>query len=202
MAGFQPVKLNGAHDVACLEALGAFEQIELHGLALVQSAITVLLNGGEMHEYVFAGGPLDEAKTLGSVEPLHCSLLSHKLLLSPLCGWNLLRRSSRSSAFNRWMESNRAGARCRQKQKCRSVHCPRDDRSGRTACDCLLFALTINRLLHQDFNLNRSLTCENDWTSYSASYNLGKRKSSGRLPVASCQLPEKAGPSPAAAGSG
>src|SRR5882724_11142990 len=78
-------------------------------------------------------------------------------------------------------------ATCRQKQKCRSVHCLRDDRSGRTGCDCLLFALTINRLLHQDFNLNRSLTCENDWTSYSASYNLGKRKSSGRLPVASCQ---------------
>src|SRR6266850_3813339 len=120
-----------------------------------------------------------------------------------LCAeWNLLRRSSRSSAFNRWMESDRAGAGCRQKQKCRSVHCLRDDRSGRTACDCLLFALTINRLLHQDFNLNRSLTCENDWTSYSASYNLGKRKSSGRLPVSSCQLPEKAGPSPAAAGSG
>ena len=76
MAGFQPVELNGAHDVACLEALGALEQIELHGLALVQGAIAVLLDGGEMHEDVFAGGPLDEAKTFGSVEPLHNATFS------------------------------------------------------------------------------------------------------------------------------
>src|SRR6266436_4789099 len=117
MAGFQPVELNGAHDVACLEALGAFEQIELHHLPLVQSAITVLLDGGEMHEYVFAGGPLDETKTLGSVEPLHCSLLSHKLLLSPLCGWNLLRRPSQSSAFNRWMEPDRVRCNLSPKTK-------------------------------------------------------------------------------------
>ena len=78
MAGFQPVKLNGAHDVACLEALGAFEQIELHGLALVQSAITVLLDGGEMNENVLPGRALDEPVSLSSIEPLYCALLSHK----------------------------------------------------------------------------------------------------------------------------
>src|SRR3954462_10874693 len=92
MAGFQPVESERAHDVACLKSFRAFQQVELHGLALIQSAITVLLDGGEMHEYVFAGGPLDEAKSFSSVEPLHCSLLSHKLLLSPLCWWNLLCR--------------------------------------------------------------------------------------------------------------
>src|ERR1700690_1260279 len=34
----------GADDVARLEAFGAFEQIKLHGLTLVQRAVAVLLN--------------------------------------------------------------------------------------------------------------------------------------------------------------
>src|SRR5206468_13058298 len=109
MAGFQPVGLNGAHDVACLKSFRTFEQVELHALALIQSAIAVLLDGGEMHEDVFAGGPLDEAKPFGSVEPLHCSLLSHKLLLSPFADWNLFR--SRDDREQR-MEPGRAGAHC------------------------------------------------------------------------------------------
>ena len=40
--------LCGAHYVACLEAFRAFEQIELDGLAFVQRAVAVLLDGGEM----------------------------------------------------------------------------------------------------------------------------------------------------------
>src|SRR5436309_14452607 len=111
MAGFQPVGLNGAHDVACLKSFRTFEQVELHALAVIQGAIAVLLDGGEMHEDVFAGGPLDEAKPFGSVEPLHCSLLSHKLLLSPLCVWNLLR--SRDDRERR-MEPGQPGAHCRK----------------------------------------------------------------------------------------
>src|ERR1700690_3175446 len=72
-----------AHDVACLEALRSFEQIELDGLAFIQRAIAILLNGGEMHEDILARGALDEPVSLRPVEPLHSPLLSHKKLLSP-----------------------------------------------------------------------------------------------------------------------
>ena len=68
----------GADDVARLKAFGAFEQIELHGLTLVQRAIAVLLNRGEMYENVLPRGALDKTISLRPVEPLHCSLLSHK----------------------------------------------------------------------------------------------------------------------------
>jgi len=36
-----------------------------------------------MDENVLPGGALDKTVALGSVKPLHCTLLSHKLLLSP-----------------------------------------------------------------------------------------------------------------------
>jgi hypothetical protein len=39
--------------VRSLVTLGAFQQVELDGFALVQSAIAVLLDGGKMHEYIF-----------------------------------------------------------------------------------------------------------------------------------------------------
>src|ERR1017187_9224391 len=67
-----------ANDVARLKAFGAFEQIKLHGLTLVERAVAVLLNGGEMYENVFARGALDKAISLRPVEPLHCSFLSHR----------------------------------------------------------------------------------------------------------------------------
>jgi len=48
--------------VARLEALRAFEQVELDSLAFVQRAVAVLLDGGEMHEDILAGGALDEPR--------------------------------------------------------------------------------------------------------------------------------------------
>ena len=47
-----------ADDVARLKAFGAFEQIELQGLTLVERAVAVLLNGGEMYEDVLSRGAL------------------------------------------------------------------------------------------------------------------------------------------------
>src|SRR5947209_2835072 len=67
-----------AHHVSCLEALGAFQQVKLHGFAFVQCAISVLLNCGEMYEDVLARRTLNEAISFSPVEPLHCTLLSHK----------------------------------------------------------------------------------------------------------------------------
>lgn len=71
-----------ADHVACLEALGAFQQIELHGFAFVERAIPVLLNRGEMYEDILPGGALDKSIPFGPVKPLYCALLSHKVLLS------------------------------------------------------------------------------------------------------------------------
>src|SRR5271169_4596058 len=92
----------GADDVARLKAFGAFEQIELHGLTLVERAVAVLLNGGEMHEDVFSRGALDESISLRPVEPLYCSLLSHRKTPFPsslrISSPNLSHRSSQRSA--------------------------------------------------------------------------------------------------------
>jgi len=60
------------------------KQIELDGFALIQRAVAVLLDGGEMNEDIFPCGPLDKTVSFSPVEPLYCSLLSHNELLSPL----------------------------------------------------------------------------------------------------------------------
>jgi len=80
--------------VGGLEAFRSLGEVELDGLALIQAAISVLLDRREMHEYILARGPLDESVTFGSVEPLDCPFLSHNLLLSPgLLSIPLLRRT-------------------------------------------------------------------------------------------------------------
>ena len=68
----------GADDVARLKAFGAFEEVELDGLTLVERAVAVLLDSGEVYENVLTGGALDETISLRPVEPLHWSLLSHR----------------------------------------------------------------------------------------------------------------------------
>src|SRR5262245_10833644 len=73
-----------ANHVGGLETLGALQQIELHSFALVQSAVAVLLDGREMNENVLPCGALDKSISFSPVEPLDCTLLSHKILLSPL----------------------------------------------------------------------------------------------------------------------
>jgi hypothetical protein len=65
-------------NVRRLEALGAFQQIELYGFTFIQRAISVLLNCGEMDKHVLASGALDKSITLCSVKPLYSSLLSHR----------------------------------------------------------------------------------------------------------------------------
>src|SRR5208337_3734278 len=67
-----------AHDIARLEALGAFEQIELDSFAFVQRTVAVLLDGRKMHEHILARGALDESVSLRPIEPLHSTLFSHK----------------------------------------------------------------------------------------------------------------------------
>jgi len=72
-----------AHDVSGLEAFGTLGEVELDGLALIQAAVSVFLDGREMHEHIFARRTLDESVALGSVKPLDSTFLSHNLLLSP-----------------------------------------------------------------------------------------------------------------------
>src|SRR5690349_8049727 len=64
-------------DVRRLQALRSLKDFEFYCLAFVQGPIAIFLDDGEMDEHVLPGRPLDEAITLGSIEPLHCTLLSH-----------------------------------------------------------------------------------------------------------------------------
>ena len=66
-----------ADDVCRLKAFGALQQIKLHGLTLVERAVTILLYCGKVHEYILARGALDESIPLRPVKPLHCTFLSH-----------------------------------------------------------------------------------------------------------------------------
>jgi hypothetical protein len=77
-------RLSGADDVTRLEPLGALQQIELDGFALIQRAVTILLDSGEMNEDILPSGPLDKTVSFSPVKPLHSTLLSHNELLSPL----------------------------------------------------------------------------------------------------------------------
>ena len=66
-----------ADDIGRLEAFGALEQVKLHGLALVEGPIAVLLNCGEVYENIFARGALDKSIPLRPVKPLDSTFLSH-----------------------------------------------------------------------------------------------------------------------------
>ena len=66
-----------ADDVRRLKSLGAFQQVKLDSLTLVQGPVAVLLDGGEVHEHIFPRGALDKSISLRPVEPLHCTFLSH-----------------------------------------------------------------------------------------------------------------------------
>ena len=74
----------GTDHVRRLESLWSLQKIELHGLALIQRAVAILLNGGKVDENVLSRGSLNKPIAFRPVEPLYCSLLSHKKLLSPL----------------------------------------------------------------------------------------------------------------------
>jgi hypothetical protein len=65
-------------NVGSLQALGAADNLEFNGLALIERAIAVRLNSGEMDENVLAALALDESKTLAGVKPLHCTLFFHR----------------------------------------------------------------------------------------------------------------------------
>src|SRR5947209_2250813 len=75
--GFQLVRWLGANYVCRLKALRALEQVKLHGFTLIQGAIAVLLDGGEVYEHVLTCRALDESISFRPVEPLHSSFLSH-----------------------------------------------------------------------------------------------------------------------------
>jgi hypothetical protein len=61
-------------DVFCLEALWPLDHVKLHRLSFLKAAESIRLNGGEMHENIFAGLAADKTEALGIVKPLYCSL--------------------------------------------------------------------------------------------------------------------------------
>jgi hypothetical protein len=64
------------HNVGSLEALRALHHVELHSGAFLKVTVAISLDGGEVHEDVFASVPLNESIAFGGVEPLHRSLFS------------------------------------------------------------------------------------------------------------------------------
>jgi len=61
-------------NVGGLQALGAADDLKLDRLAVVQRAIAIGDDRGEMDENVLSGLALDETKALAGIKPLHCSL--------------------------------------------------------------------------------------------------------------------------------
>src|SRR6266404_2095763 len=118
-----------AADVGCLKTFRSFQQIEFDGFALVQSAIPVFLDGGEVNENIFTCGPLDKTISFCPVEPLYCTLLSHKS--TPFASIDLL--SALREAWRLNIPPQRAGAvtsgKCfaaaSQPNKQKALHHPR-----------------------------------------------------------------------------
>jgi hypothetical protein len=67
-------------NVGSLQALGAADNLEFNGLSLVEGAVAVRLNRGEMDENVLAALALDESKAFAGVKPLYCSLFFHRIV--------------------------------------------------------------------------------------------------------------------------
>jgi hypothetical protein len=65
-------------NVGSLQTLGAADNLEFNGLPLVEGAVAVRLDGGEMDENVLAALALDKSKALAGIKPLHCSLFFHR----------------------------------------------------------------------------------------------------------------------------
>jgi hypothetical protein len=87
-------------NVLSLPALRAFGHVELHDLPFLQAAKAASLNGGEMHEDVFAILTADEAIAFGVVKPLYCSLFQ---LIFPFSFEFRLRRVAAGENGGRWL---------------------------------------------------------------------------------------------------
>ncbi len=61
-------------NVGGLQALWAADNLKFDRLAVVQAAVPIRLNRGEMDENVLSGLALDKSKAFAGIEPLHCSL--------------------------------------------------------------------------------------------------------------------------------
>src|SRR5688572_18706157 len=76
-----------ASDVRCVESLFSGTDLELHLLSLGERLESVHLNRREVHEHIFTAFLLNEAVSLGVIEPLHlpsghsrCLLLGETIL--------------------------------------------------------------------------------------------------------------------------
>jgi hypothetical protein len=70
-------KLRSAHHVGRAKAFGALLALELDGLALVQSFITLFLNRGKVDKDILSARPLNETVSLCPIEPFHNALFLH-----------------------------------------------------------------------------------------------------------------------------
>ena len=83
-AGLFYSRLVTHRNVGRLGSLGTLLNIELDLLTLLQVAISIALNGGEMDENVLPAFALDEAEALVTVEPLDRTNYSFRHCLPPM----------------------------------------------------------------------------------------------------------------------
>jgi hypothetical protein len=65
-------------NVGSLQTLRSADNLEFNGLSLVEGAVAVALDSGEMDENVLAALALDETKSFAGVKPLYCTLFFHR----------------------------------------------------------------------------------------------------------------------------
>jgi len=68
-------------NVGGLQPLGTADNLEFNGLTLIERAIAVRHDSGEVDENVLTSLALDETKALAGVEPLDCTLFFHRCFL-------------------------------------------------------------------------------------------------------------------------
>jgi hypothetical protein len=64
-------------DVLGLETLRTSLDLELHLRTLLERPVSIHLDSREVHEYIIAVGPLDEAIALRGVKPFNYAFFSH-----------------------------------------------------------------------------------------------------------------------------
>src|SRR6266702_467207 len=115
----RPLKTQGRRlerlDVRRLPTLGPLDHVELHSLTFLKALETVRIDRRVMYENILAVLTADEAKPLGVVKPLYCSLFhfvdflsTDEFPLDPNRG-STLRRRLKPICFKRWSKVSIVG---------------------------------------------------------------------------------------------
>jgi hypothetical protein len=75
-------KSSAAHNIGCVESLGALLAFKFYRIALVQGLVSIFLDSGEVYKDILPSGTLDKSISFGSIEPLHHAIFLQAKSLS------------------------------------------------------------------------------------------------------------------------